>query len=74
MKDKKINLKIHSLMKGERVEKGRKRGGGQEEEVKGIKKKKNTHGITLSSHYFKRFTCVSFYKLSNNIVAGRIEY
>lgn len=36
MKDKKINLKIHSLMKGERVEKGRKRGGGQEEEVKGI--------------------------------------
>ena len=27
-------------MKGERVEKGRKRGGGQEEEVKGIKKKK----------------------------------
>ena len=66
-------------MKGEGVGKGR-RGGGQEEEVKGIKKTKtktktkNTHGITWSSHYFKRFTCISIYKLSNNIVVGRIEY
>lgn len=56
-------------MKGEGVEKEEDEVK-QEEEVKVIKK----YWILLSSHYFKCFICISFHKLSNNIVVGRIEY
>lgn len=60
----KINLKICSLIKGEREEEEKKEGKG------GMRKKWYNFVIT----YFKHFVHTSSYKLFNNIVIGRIEY